>query len=65
MLARLAHVVHGHRKLVVGLWIFLTAFGVFATMRVSNRWFESFSIPGLDSLSAANIHAQFCVGSMH
>ena len=46
MLARLAHVVHGHRKLVVGVWILLTAFGVFATMRVSHRWFESFSIPG-------------------
>src|SRR3954469_5508465 len=46
MLARLAHVVHGHRKLVVGVWLLLTAFGVFATGRVANRWFESFSIPG-------------------
>ncbi|MDQ6821554.1 MAG: MMPL family transporter [Actinomycetota bacterium] len=46
MLARLAHAVHGHRKLVVGVWILLTAFGLFATARVSGRWFESFSIPG-------------------
>jgi RND superfamily putative drug exporter len=46
VLARLAHAVHGHRKLVVGVWILLTAFGLFATARVSSRWFESFSIPG-------------------
>ena len=46
MLARLAHTVHGHRKLVIGVWILLTVFGVFATSRVSSRWFESFSIPG-------------------
>ena len=46
MLARLAHTVHGHRKIVIGGWILLTAFGVFATGRVSKRWFESFSIPG-------------------
>jgi putative drug exporter of the RND superfamily len=46
VLARLAHVVHGHRKLVVGIWLLLTAFGVFATGRVADRWFESFSIPG-------------------
>jgi putative drug exporter of the RND superfamily len=46
VLARLAHTVHRRRGLVVGIWILLTAFGVFATMRVSDRWFESFSIPG-------------------
>ena len=46
MLARLAHTVHGHRKIVIGGWILLTVFGVFATGRVSKRWFESFSIPG-------------------
>jgi len=39
-------VVHRRRGLVVGIWFLLTAFGVFATMRVSDRWFESFSIPG-------------------
>src|SRR6266542_219854 len=46
MLARLAHLVHRRRGRVVGLWIVLTLFGVFATSRVSSRWFESFSIPG-------------------
>ena len=46
MLARLAHIVHRRRGLVVGIWFLLTAFGVFATMKVSDRWFESFSIPG-------------------
>src|SRR5437899_3044204 len=46
MLARLAHLVHRRRGRFVVFWVVLTAFGVFATMRVSNRWFESFSIPG-------------------
>src|SRR6266566_7814718 len=46
MLARLAHLVHRRRGRFVALWVLLTAFGVFATMRVANRWFESFSIPG-------------------
>src|SRR2546423_8471275 len=46
MLARLAHLVHRRRGRVVGLWIVLTLFGVFATSKVSSRWFESFSIPG-------------------
>jgi putative drug exporter of the RND superfamily len=46
VLARLAHTVHRRRGLVVAAWVVLTAFGVFATMRVSDRWFESFSIPG-------------------
>ncbi|MDX6406989.1 MAG: putative drug exporter of the superfamily [Gaiellaceae bacterium] len=30
----------------MGVWLLLTAFGVFATGRVADRWFESFSIPG-------------------
>jgi putative drug exporter of the RND superfamily len=30
----------------VAAWIVLTLFGAFATAKVSNRWFESFSIPG-------------------
>ncbi|MGZ4372547.1 MAG: hypothetical protein ACXVRQ_10165, partial [Gaiellaceae bacterium] len=46
MLARLAHLVHRRRGRVVALWVLLTVFGVFATMRVADRWFESFSIPG-------------------
>src|SRR3954469_11299189 len=46
MLARLAHLVHRRRGRFVALWVLLTAFGLFATARVSSRWFESFSIPG-------------------
>src|SRR5439155_3128946 len=34
------------RRLVLGVWIALTVFGVFATKQVSSRWFQSFSIPG-------------------
>ena len=47
MLVPLAHFVHRRRALVVATWIVLTAFGVFATMRVADRWYESFSIPGV------------------
>jgi RND superfamily putative drug exporter len=46
VLARLAHTVHRRRGRVVGLWIVLTIFGAFSAAKVSNRWFESFSIPG-------------------
>jgi putative drug exporter of the RND superfamily len=46
VLAPLAHLVHRRRALIVGVWVVLTLFGVFATAKVSNRWFESFSIPG-------------------
>src|SRR6476469_980864 len=46
MLVRLANLVHRLRGRFVALWALLTAFGVFATMQVSSRWFESFSIPG-------------------
>jgi RND superfamily putative drug exporter len=46
MLVRLAHLVHRRRGRFVAFWVLLTAFGLFATMRVSDRWFESFSIPG-------------------
>jgi RND superfamily putative drug exporter len=46
VLARFAHLVHRRRARFVALWLVLTLFGVFATAKVSNRWFESFSIPG-------------------
>src|SRR5437867_12322427 len=46
VLARLAHVVHRRRRRVIAIWVVLTLFGVFATAKVSSRWFESFSIPG-------------------
>ena len=52
MLARLAHLVHRRRKRVIAAWAALTLFGVFATAQVSNRWFESFSIPGYSAYEA-------------
>jgi putative drug exporter of the RND superfamily len=52
MLARLGHLVYRRRKSVIALWILLTLFGVFATAKVSNRWFESFSIPGYSAYEA-------------
>jgi putative drug exporter of the RND superfamily len=46
MLARLAHLIARRRWYVIGAWIVLTLFGGFAAGRVSDRWFQSFSIPG-------------------
>ncbi len=46
MMERLARLVIRHRLAVVGVWILLTAFGAFSAAKVSNRWLESFSIPG-------------------
>src|SRR5919201_1623690 len=46
MLGGLAHLVHRHRRAVVGVWLVLTLFGAFAASQVSKRWFQSFSIPG-------------------
>jgi RND superfamily putative drug exporter len=49
---RLAGIVLARRKLIVVLWIALTAFGVFAAAKVSSRWYESFSIPGYSAYEA-------------
>jgi uncharacterized membrane protein YdfJ with MMPL/SSD domain len=46
VLARLAHVVHRRRLLIIGIWLVLTIFGAYSAQRVSSRWFQSFSIPG-------------------
>jgi RND superfamily putative drug exporter len=46
MLARLGHAVHRRRGVVIAVWVVLTAFGAFSAVRVADRWFESFSIPG-------------------
>src|SRR5436305_14132599 len=51
-LARLAHVIVRHRRLVIGLWIVLTIFGGFAAAKVSSRWYQSFSIPGKSAYEA-------------
>ena len=46
VLARLGHVVHRRRGIVIAVWVVLTAFGAFSAVRVADRWFQSFSIPG-------------------
>jgi RND superfamily putative drug exporter len=51
-LARLAHVIVRRRRAVIVAWVLLTLFGAFSAAQVSNRWFESFSIPGYSSYEA-------------
>jgi RND superfamily putative drug exporter len=51
-LASLARLIMRHRRIVVGGWIALTVFGVFATAQVSKRWLEQFSIPGYSAYEA-------------
>jgi RND superfamily putative drug exporter len=53
LLARLAHFVTRHRKVVIGVWIVLTIFGGFAAGKVSKRWYQSFSIPGKSAYEAS------------
>ncbi len=53
MLARLAHVTVRHRRRVIGAWILLTLFGVFAAAQVSTRWYQSLSTPGRPAYDAS------------
>ncbi|MDT7547990.1 MAG: putative drug exporter of the superfamily [Actinomycetota bacterium] len=53
MLTRLAHGIMRHRWLVIGVWVFLTLFGVFATSKVSDRWFTATAIPGQPAYEAS------------
>ena len=46
VLTRLAHVILRHRKAVIGTWLLLTLFGVFAAGQVSTRWYQSVAVPG-------------------
>ncbi len=52
MLERLAHLVVRRRWIVIGMWIALTVFGMFSAAAVSNRWYQSFSIPGYSAYEA-------------
>jgi putative drug exporter of the RND superfamily len=49
---RLAYYVVHHRRLVIGVWILLTAFGAFSAGKVADRWLEDFSIPGASGYEA-------------
>ena len=53
MLARLAHLTARHRKAIIFTWIALTVFGGFAAGQVSERWLQSFSIPGYSAYEAS------------
>ncbi|MDQ1696786.1 MAG: putative drug exporter of the superfamily, partial [Frankiaceae bacterium] len=53
MLTRLAHLTVRHRWLVIGGWLFLTLFGVFAAGQVSSRWFQSTAVPGQPAYEAS------------
>jgi putative drug exporter of the RND superfamily len=49
---RLANYVVHHRRIVIGVWIALTAFGAFSAGQVADRWLEDFSIPGASGYDA-------------
>ena len=51
-MARLARLVIRHRLLVIGAWLVLTVVGVVSAGKLSQRWFESFSIPGYSAYEA-------------
>jgi RND superfamily putative drug exporter len=59
VLTRLAHLTVRYRWLVIGLWLCLTVFGVFAAGQVSSRWFQSTSVPGQPAYEASqrSLHA--------
>ncbi len=52
MLERLAYFVIRRRRWIVLAWVALLLFGLFTTTRLSDRWFESFSIPGYSAYEA-------------
>ena len=52
MLAALARFTVRRRRAVVGVWLVLTILGGMAAGRLSDRWFQSFSIPGYSAYEA-------------
>ncbi|MDT7537473.1 MAG: putative drug exporter of the superfamily [Actinomycetota bacterium] len=53
MLTRLAHVIMRYRWAVIGVWVGLTLFGVFATTKVADRWYAATAIPGQPAYEAS------------
>src|SRR4029453_184627 len=51
-MAHLSRFVIRHRLVVVGVWIVLTFVGMFSAAKLSDRWFQSFSIPGFQAYEA-------------
>ncbi len=52
-LGRLAHFIARHRWAVIGVWVVLTLFGGVAAGKLSQRWYQSFSIPGKPAYEAS------------
>ena len=52
MMDRLTYYVTHHRRLVIGVWLALTLFGMFASVKVADRWLEDFAIPGYSAYEA-------------
>jgi RND superfamily putative drug exporter len=52
MLVGIARFTTRHRRLFVLAWIVLTALGAVAAGKLSDRWFQSFSIPGYSAYEA-------------
>ncbi|MEA2298418.1 MAG: putative drug exporter of the superfamily [Solirubrobacteraceae bacterium] len=53
MLTGLAHLILRRRRAVIGAWLILTLFGVFASGQVSTRWYQSLSVPGKPAYDAS------------
>src|SRR5689334_18507026 len=52
-LARLAHFTTRHRWPVIGVWLVLTVVGGVAAGKLSDRWYQSFTIPGKPAYEAS------------
>src|SRR5689334_5426963 len=52
MLAALARITVRRRWTIVIVWIVLLFLGAFSAGKLSNRWFQSFSIPGFSAYEA-------------
>ena len=59
MLARFAHLTMRYRWPIIGLWLVLMVFGVFATTQLSSRWYQATAIPGQPAYEASqrSLHA--------
>jgi putative drug exporter of the RND superfamily len=53
-LAQLARLIRRYRWPVIGLWIVLTLVGGVAAGKLSNRWYQQFSVPGKPAYEASN-----------
>ena len=51
-MTRLANTIIRRRRLVIALWIAMTAFGAFSAGQLADRWFQEFSIPGYSAYEA-------------